>query len=83
MGLEIGTLEDISGRSEILLISLIMLRSLVRFQLAPPFEKWFVSPPARLRWSALRPFIVGRTNVMRTKWIVPRGRGVMYASVVH
>jgi hypothetical protein len=37
---EIGTLRDASGRSEILLTSLIMLRSLVRFQLAslPPHE---------------------------------------------
>ena len=36
MSSEIGTQGDTSGRSEILLTSLIMLRSLVRFQLAPP-----------------------------------------------
>ena len=36
MSSEIGALMDASERSKILLTSLIMLRSLVRFQLAPP-----------------------------------------------
>jgi hypothetical protein len=43
MSSEIGTLRDTSRRSDIWLTSLIMLRSLVRFQLAPPHLNWTYS----------------------------------------
>ncbi len=46
MSSENGTPRAASGPTEILQISLIMLRSLVRFQLAPPIDSQFTPSPA-------------------------------------
>ena len=61
---KIGTLRDALGRSEILVIFLRMLRSLVRFQRAPPKYS-----QARACISALP--LVGlswKTSIARRKW---------------